>query len=117
MMSSSTLVKKPEAMRQALKNPYGIVRELNNRSFYHFLQYFFPVVSTHNFQPNWHLEYLCKELEKMAYNVGARKPREYDMIVNVPPGSTKTITCSIMYPAWCWTKWPWMKFICSSYSA
>ena len=29
----------------------------------------------------------------------------------------KTITCSIMFPAWCWTKWPWMRFITASYSA
>lgn len=99
-----------------MKHPLQLQREINNRSFYEFLQYFWPLVSTHEFQPNWHIEYLCGELEKLAYQVGARQPREYDLIINVPPGSTKTITCSIMFPAWCWTKWFWMRFICSSYS-
>lgn len=83
---------------------------------YEFLQYFWPVVSSHTFQHNWHIEYLCRELETVAERVALRKPRKYDLIFNVPPGSTKTITCSIIFPAWCWTKWPWMRFICASYS-
>ncbi len=108
---------KAKRMREALLNPLAIQRELNNRSMYEFLQYFWPVISTHEFKPNWHIEYLCGELEKLAYRVGNRQPKEYDLIVNVPPGSTKTITCSIMFPAWCWTKWYWMRFITASYSS
>lgn len=105
-----------DIMREALMNPLAVTRELNNRSFYLFLQYFWPVVSNHTFHPNWHIEYLCKELEKVAYRVGSKTPRDYDVIINVPPGSTKTITCSIMFPAWCWSKWYWMRFITASYS-
>jgi len=78
-------------IREALLNPYAVVRELNNRSFYHFLEYFWPVVSAHTFQPNWHIEYLCQELEKIAMRVGEKLPREYDLIINVPPGSTKPV--------------------------
>lgn len=105
-----------ELLQAALMNPKAVIRELNNRSFFHFLQYFWDVISSHTFQPNWHIEYLCQELERMAFQVGDKKPREYDLIVNVPPGSTKTITCSIMFPVWCWTHWYWMRFICASYS-
>lgn len=108
---------KKEVIQEAFRHPYAVIRELNNRSLYHFIQYFWPVVSTHKFQPNWHIEYLCSELEKIAERVGKKQPREYDLIINVPPGSTKTITCSIMFPAWCWTRWYWMRFICSSYSS
>ena len=102
---------------QAIENPISIDRELNNRSLYHFLQYFWDQVSPHEFQGNWHIEYLCRELENIAEKVAKREPREYDLIINVPPGSTKTITCSIMFPVWCWTKWPWMRFITASYSS
>lgn len=101
----------------AVRNPAVIIRTLNNRSFYHFLQHFWSLVSPHKFQPNWHIEYLCGELESMAELVGQRIARQHDLVVNVPPGSTKTITCSIMFPAWCWTRWPWMRFITASYSA
>ena len=100
----------------ALQNPNAVIRELNNRSLYHFIEYFWKIVSPHDFMTNWHIEYLCSELEKLAKNVGQRIPREHDLIINVPPGSTKTITCSIMFPVWCWTLWPWMRFITSSYS-
>ena len=108
---------KASVAARALKHPSLITGELNNRSLYHFLQYFWYLVSPHEFQGNWHIEYLCKELEKLAYDVANKKPREYDLIINVPPGSTKTITCSIMFPAWCWTQWYWMRFITASYSA
>ena len=111
-----TKSKKPELLRHALQHPDAVVRELNNRSLYHFLQHFWYVVSPHNFQHNWHIDYLCKELELVANRVANKEPKEYDLIINVPPGSTKTITCSIMFPAWCWTKWPWMRFITAGYS-
>ena len=113
---SRTRTPVPERMKEAIANPYAVIRELNKRSFYHFLQYFWPIVSAHTFQPNWHIDYLCRELEKVAYAVGNKKPKENDVIINISPGTTKTITCSIMFPVWCWTQWPWMRFICASYS-
>ncbi|HUW67303.1 MAG TPA: phage terminase large subunit [Candidatus Nanoarchaeia archaeon] len=105
-----------DVMREALQNPDIIDRELCKRSLYYFLQYFWDIVSSHSFRENWHIKYLCDELETIAKRVGNRQPRLYDLIVNVPPGSTKTITCSIMFPIWCWTNWPWMRFITASYS-
>lgn len=108
--------KKIDVMREALLNPSVIDKELCKRSLYYFLQYFWDVVSSHTFHENWHIKYLCEELEKIAERVGNKEPRLYDLIINVPPGSTKTITCSIMFPIWCWTRWHWMKFITASYS-
>lgn len=105
-----------EKIGALLANPLIVQRELNKRSLYHFLQYFWPQVSSHDFHGNWHIEYLCAELEKVAGKVARGEPRDYDLVINVPPGSTKTITCSIMFPVWCWTKWPWMRFITASYS-
>lgn len=105
-----------ETVKELLKNPLLITRELNNRSLYHFLEYFWPVYSSQPFSPNWHIEYLCKELEVVAEQVSKRQPRNYDLIVNVPPGSTKTALVSIMFPIWCWTRWHWMLIITMSYS-
>ena len=80
-----------ELLRAAFANPYPVIRELNNRSLYHFLKYFWSVVSAHKFQHNWHIEYLCSELEKVAYRVAKKLPRDYDLAINVPPGSTKPV--------------------------
>ena len=104
-------------MRKAMMNPAHIIRELNNRSFYHFLKIFWEEVSQDPFQDNWHIEYLCNELQLIAENVGKRQPKLHDLLVNIPPGTTKTTICSVMFPAWCWTRWYWMRFITLSYSA
>ena len=106
-----------DQIKELLKNPLIVTRELNNRSLYHFLEHFWPVVSAHTFTPNWHIKYICEELEKVAERVGNRQPKLYDVLINISPGSTKTILCSIMFPAWCWTKWHWMRFITASYSS
>jgi len=106
-----------DSVQSLLQDPIAISKVLNNRSLYHFLQYFWDLVSPHKFEHNWHIQYLCEELEKVAERVAAKEPKAYDLIINIPPGSTKTITCSIMFPAWCWTKWHWMRFITASYSS
>lgn len=110
-------------LRQALLNPHFAAKELARReaescreSFLYFLQYFWPEYSSDEFKLNWHIEYICSQLQKLAERVGAGLPKENDLIINVPPGTSKTAIASIMFPAWCWTKWPWMRFIALSYS-
>ncbi len=107
---------KAERARAALEDPLFIQREINNRSLYEFIQFFWPVISNDEFKPNWHIKILCKELEEIAYRVANRLDKKHDLIINIPPGTTKTITCSIMFPVWCWTKWHWLRFITASYS-
>lgn len=104
-------------VQQLLNNPLAIQRELNNRSLFEFLTWAWPELSGQPFIANWHLAYLCKELEHVAYNVGNRILKDYDLLINVPPGSTKTKLCSVVFPVWCWTKWFQMKFITASYSS
>jgi predicted phage terminase large subunit-like protein len=106
-----------EHVQKLLNNPLLIQRELNDRSLYEFLLWAWPELSGQPFVGNWHLAYLCKELEQIAQDVGNRKLKDHDLLINVPPGSTKTKLCSIAFPVWCWTKWYWMKFITASYSS
>ena len=115
-------INKPVEIDQAkiarvLNNPLALQKELNNRSLFHFLQWAWPEVTTQPFVGNWHIEYLCHELEAVAGRVGRKERKKYDLLINVPPGSTKTLLCSIIFPVWCWTKWYWMRFITASYSA
>lgn len=110
-------VSEEQLLQLAINSPNGIIRELNNRSLLHFLQWAWPAYSAQPFVVNWHIKELCKQLEEIAYRVGARKPKKHDLLINISPGTTKTALCSIMFPVWCWTKWPWMRFITCSYSS
>ena len=107
---------KMDRVKKALQDPFIIQRELNNRSLYEFLQFFWPVVSSDEFKPNWHIPFLCQQLEEVAYRVGNNQKKVHDLIINIPPGTTKTKTALVMFPVWLWTKWYWMKLITGSYS-
>ena len=111
-------------VKTAINNVYPLIQDVSiikaercKRSLYHFIQEFWPEVSNDEFIPNWHIKYIADLLQGLAKDVAEGKPRKYDLVLNVPPGSTKTITCSIMFPVWCWINWYWMRFITASYSA
>jgi len=86
-------------------------------SLFDFVQQFWSVVIPEEPVWNWHIPYLCNELQVIAERVFAGTPKEYDLIINVPPGSTKSTICSIMFPAWVWTRMPSARTICGSHTA
>lgn len=102
---------------KAVQDPTSAIRALTMNNLFFFIQYFWPAYSQQVFVPNWHIEFICKELEQLARRVAENKPREHDLIINVPPGTTKTATVLIMFPIWCWVNWYWMRFITASYTA
>ncbi len=108
----------PEAkqkLHSAFADPVASMRALTKGSLFYFMQYFWDTYSQDAFIPNWHIEYLCKQLETIARRVAAGEKKEYDLIINISPGTTKTATVSIFFPVWCWCNWYWMKFITSSH--
>jgi len=86
-------------------------------SFYDFVQSFWDVTIPEKPVWNWHIPFLCDELQAVAELVFAGEDKEYDLIINVPPGSTKSTLCSIMFPAWVWTRMPSARSICGSHTA
>jgi len=57
---------------------------------------------------NWHLDTLCGYME--AVDTG--KIRR--LIINIPPGTMKSLIVSVFYPAWQWTTQPGIKYLCGS---
>ena len=92
-----------------------IQREINNRSFYEFVKYFWQDVDTSEYIDNWHIEYLCSIMQE-AFEKWQRKENAIDIIINIPPGTSKTMICSKLFNAWVWTIEPKVKFITCSYS-
>ena len=94
----------------------GIKAERCKRSLFYFMQTFWECVSNDQPQWNWHISFLCSELEFLARRVANGEPKLHDLIINIPPGTTKSTTCTIMFPVWCWINWSWMRFIAGAYS-
>lgn len=59
---------------------------------------------------NWHLDAICEHLEA----VSRREIR--DLVVNVPPGMSKSTIVSVLWPAWQWTFDPGHRWIAASYA-
>lgn len=81
-------------------------------SFWRFVQTFWECVpGAGTMTANWHMELLCDELQEAAERAFAGQPREHDVAVNVPFGTSKSTIISILFPAWCWARRPDMRFI------
>ncbi|MFP4046383.1 MAG: hypothetical protein ACLFT4_01330 [Bacteroidales bacterium] len=109
--------KKQEEIQQILSNPLAGMRKMVQGSLFYFLKYFWPEYSKDEFQSNWHIKVITSELQQMAERVALGLPKKYDLIINVPPGTSKTSMVSIMFPAWCWSNWYWMRFITAGYTS
>jgi predicted phage terminase large subunit-like protein len=97
-------------------NPYAALAELCKRSFYRFLMEFWDVVIPEDPVWNWHIKYLCDELQYLNSFVEKREPKPYDLVINISPGSTKSTIVEQMYNAWVWTRDPAQRFISTSYA-
>jgi len=95
----------------------AVEREACQNSFFEFVQSFWSVVIKEVPQYNWHIPYLCEELQKLSVSIVNRDKKPYDLIINIPPGTTKSTIVTIMFPAWLWTQDPTLRIITNSYSA
>ena len=93
-----------------------LVAEECRRSFFYFVQTFWDVIIKEPPVYNWHIPYLCEELEVLARSVKAREPKPYDLIINIPPGTTKSTIVTIMFPVWLWVIDATLQIITNSYS-
>lgn len=97
-------------------NENQVLASICRDSFYDFLQEFWGTIITDPPVFNWHVKYLCDELQEIAERVFRGEERPYDLVINIPPGSTKSTITSQMFTAWVWTRMPHAQFICASYS-
>ena len=103
-------------MKQPAFTEIDLVRSITRESFYEFVKEFWSAIIPETPIWNWHIKYLCDELQLLAEDVFAGKPRKYDLIINVSPGSTKSTIASVMFPAWVWTRQASARCICGSYA-
>lgn len=85
-------------------------------SFYEFFRSFWPLVAAEKLVESWYIRKYCDELQVLSERVFADLPKEHDLIINCPPGTTKSTVMSIMWQPWLWTRMPSCRVITGSYS-
>lgn len=95
---------------------HQLVASICRDSFYAFVQEFWDILIPQKPVWNWHIEYLCNELQQMAERIFRDEDKKYDLVVNVPPGTTKSTIMSVMFPAWLWTRMPSCRYIGASHA-
>lgn len=85
-------------------------------SFQDFVRRFWDIVVPEKLVWNWHMGVLCDAAQAAADRVFKGETKKEDYVFNVPPGSSKSLILSVMFPPWTWTHMPSAKHICASYS-
>lgn len=96
---------------------YWIDRYLCRLSYVEFLQEAWKIIEpSTNLQMNWHIRRIAAKLQEIVERLEAGQ-EAVNLVINVPPGTTKSTLVSKMLPAWVWTRSPWMKFIIATYES
>lgn len=105
-----------DALVAELPTEEALVAELCRQRFYDFFLEFWETIEAAELVPNWHIEYICNQLQEVydTWEEGGSQP---DVLINVPPGSSKSTTVTQLFPAWLWVKNPTIRIISSSYAA
>lgn len=78
---------------------------------YDFVTMAWPQVEPSSFVPGWHLEEICIHLEAISRGELTR------LIINQPPGTSKSSLVSVFWNVWEWIKRPETKYLYASYDA
>ena len=75
----------------------NIKREYYSRSFYSFFIDAWNEVEGVPYIDNWHIKSICDVLQE-RYMKQSNKENDKDILINCPPGSSKSLIVSVMYP-------------------
>lgn len=84
-------------------------RLLAERSLIEFIRQAWPIVESAPFIDNWHISAICEHLEAVTRG---QIPK---LLINVPPGCSKSLLTSVFWPMWEWTTNPSIRWFFASY--
>jgi predicted phage terminase large subunit-like protein len=100
-----------------LRDPLGSMRDLDKIdaeiSLSNFIRLAWPQIEPFRpYQHNWHIDAISAHLEAVSHDEIRR------LIINVPPGTSKSLSTSVFFPAWEWGPrgLPGLRYIGTSYS-
>jgi predicted phage terminase large subunit-like protein len=69
------------------------------------------------FVDNWHIKEICGVLERAGRPKKSNPVLQQRIIINVPPGTLKSLLVSVFWPAWIWAKNPRKRFLTAAYGS
>lgn len=90
---------------------------LCKKEFFFFIQEFWAEIIPEDPVWGWYIPYIAGELQELAQYVLKREKKPYDLLINIPPGMTKSTICTVMFPAWLWAVDPTLRVLTASYSS
>lgn len=99
----------PRSLDPSLIDAAEAERILCARSFAYFVKRAWPQIIPDRLKWNWHMDAICDHMQALATG-GIPSNR---LLINVPPGSSKSTLVGVMYPAWLWGPGgqPWHRYI------
>jgi predicted phage terminase large subunit-like protein len=82
---------------------------LGRRSFRSFVRLAWPMIQPRALIGSWHVDALCEHLAAVSSG------EVTNLVICVPPGTSKTKITSVLWPAWDWISNPARRFLCASY--
>lgn len=89
----------------------AVTAETCRRSLRKFVKSVWPLIDPAPFVNTWHIDAICDHLSFV--HLGEIK----NLMVMVPPRSSKSSVVSVAFPAWIWADEPQEQFLCASYAA
>jgi predicted phage terminase large subunit-like protein len=100
-----------EAARQVYDEFIGYETEIMTRDFREFVAGAWSVVEPgKEYVANWHIDAICEHL--MWVSLGDID----DLVINIPPRHSKSLTCAVFWPAWEWTWLPSSQWLFATYA-
>lgn len=81
-----------------------------------FVKEFWEVIVPNPLIWNWHMQVLCDEIQQCDERVFKRESKLWDLCVNVPPGTSKTLILSVFSTCWEFARMPSIKVFVGSFS-
>lgn len=98
--------------RLLLAEQAAAVRELSRRSgFRYFIRRFWSVIDSAPFVDSWHIGAVSEVLQAVSAGQISR------VVINIPPGMSKSSLVAVLWPAWEWTQQPTLRYICTGFGA
>lgn len=86
-------------------------------NFYIFVKMMMPEVIPNEFRDGIHLRVMCGKFQEVFDNVQKKTRKGKKLRLSVPPGSSKTIVGTVLFPAWCLGRHPNWRILAVSHSS